>query len=136
MRRGSSNWCLRRARSRLDLNCGLGARRVLVAVVVVRLSSGSGINPDGSGDTDSLNRGLDFSNPDKVALAVVQRDSIAEHDERAEGGDDVLGVHVDGESCVYFWNDTVDTAIRPVKRVKEGGKSASDFWRYRFVGKE
>ena len=98
-----------------------------MAVVLVRLGGRSGINPDGGGDTDSLNGSLDFSNPDKVALAVVQRDSIAEHDERAEGGDDVLGVHVDGESCVYFWNDTVYTAIRRIKRVKEGGKSASDF---------
>jgi hypothetical protein len=30
----------------------------------------------------------------------------------------------------------VDTAIRLIKRWKEGGKSASDFERYGFVGKE
>ena len=107
-----------------------------MAVVLVRLSGRSGINPDSGGDTDSLNGGLDFSNPDKVALAVVQRDSIAEHDERAEGGDDGVGVHVDGVSLCILWNDTLDTAIRLVKRVNEGGKSASDVGDVDSFGKE
>jgi hypothetical protein len=96
------------AGSGLGLNSGLRAGRVLVAVLVVlRLGSNGdvgGINPDGGGDRNSLDGRLDFSDVDKVAFVVVQRDSIAEHEERADGGNDSLGVHVDGkdEVCVLM----------------------------------
>jgi hypothetical protein len=64
-----------------------------VAVTVI-LRSASGIDPDSGGDRNGLDGGRDLSNPDKVALAVVQRDGIAENEESAGGEGDDFGVHV------------------------------------------
>jgi len=72
---------------------------VLAAVAVavaVSLGSASSINPDSGGDGNCLDGGRDFSDPDKVALAVVQRDGIAKDEESAGGEGYDFGVHVCG----------------------------------------
>ena len=92
-----------RAGSGLHLDSsGLGALLLLVVLaavavaVAVSLGSASSINPDSGGDGNCLDGGRDFSDPDKVALAVVQRDGIAKDEESAGGEGYDFGVHVCG----------------------------------------